>query len=89
MVAQAEAYKVERVNVAKGEAARFLALLGEYQKAPEVTRQRLLLESMDKVLTGTDKYVLTGPAGQSVLPLLGLNPSVFPPSPPSSASSGR
>jgi membrane protease subunit HflK len=73
LVAQAEAYKVERVTMAKGEAERFLALLTEYQKAPEVTRQRLLLETMDKVLGRTDKYVVSGRNSQSVLPLLGLN----------------
>jgi membrane protease subunit HflK len=73
MIAQAQAYKSERTNIAKGDAARFSALLIEYRKAPEVTRQRLILETMDKVLPGVDKYFLTGQAGQQVLPLLGLN----------------
>jgi membrane protease subunit HflK len=84
MVAQAEAYKVERVNFAKGEASRYLALLAEYRKAPEVTRQRLLLETMDRVLIGADKYILSGSAGQSILPLLGLNHPLPVPSQPSS-----
>ncbi|MDR1872773.1 MAG: FtsH protease activity modulator HflK [Deltaproteobacteria bacterium] len=82
LVAQAEAFKVERVTLAKGEAARFLALLGEYRKAPEVTRQRLLLETMDRVLKGSDKYVLSGRSGQAVLPLLGLNQELALPSQP-------
>jgi len=72
LVAQAQAYKAERVNQAKGDAARYIALLTEYHKAPEVTRQRLLFETMDKILPGVDKYLMSGPAGQSVLPLLGL-----------------
>jgi membrane protease subunit HflK len=75
LVAQAQAYKAERINIAKGDAARFSSLLAEYVKAPEVTRERLILETMDKVLAGSDKYVLTGDSGQVqplLLPLLGL-----------------
>jgi membrane protease subunit HflK len=78
MIAQAQAYRAERVNLAQGEAERFLSLLEEYRKAPAVTRQRLLLEAMDKVLPGAEKYVMTGQAGQSVLPLLGLNQGLRP-----------
>jgi membrane protease subunit HflK len=72
MIAQAQAFKAERVNIAMGDADRFTALLAEYRKAPEVTRQRLILETMDKVLPGMDKYFLTGLSGKQVLPLLGL-----------------
>jgi membrane protease subunit HflK len=74
IMAQAQAYKAERVNMAHGEAARFGALLAEYRKAPDVTRQRLILETMDSVLPGVDKYLIGGQNGQGVLPLLGLNP---------------
>ena len=73
VVAQAQAYKAERVNIAMGDSARFSALLAEYRKAPEVTRQRLILETMDNVLPKVDKYLIGGPGGQGVLPLLGLN----------------
>ncbi|MDR2367663.1 MAG: FtsH protease activity modulator HflK [Deltaproteobacteria bacterium] len=73
MIAQAQAYKAERVNIAKGDSSRFSALLAEYRKAPEVTRQRLILETMDNILPGAEKYLLTGHSGQSLLPLLGLN----------------
>ena len=58
-----------------------MALLTEYRKAPEVTRQRLILETMDKVLPNVDKYLIGGQNGQGVLPLLGLNntlPSMAP-----------
>jgi membrane protease subunit HflK len=79
LIAQAQAYKAERINIAKGDAARYLALLTEYRKAPEVTRQRLILETMDNILPSAEKYLLTGQAGQSLLPLLGLNgPSKLP-----------
>ncbi|MDR1309233.1 MAG: FtsH protease activity modulator HflK [Deltaproteobacteria bacterium] len=79
LIAQAQAYKAERINIAKGDSARFSALLSEYLKAPEVTRQRLILETMDNILPGAEKYLLTGQAGQSLLPLLGLNgPSQLP-----------
>jgi membrane protease subunit HflK len=74
VIAQAQAYKAERVNIAQGDAARFNSLLTEYRKAPEVTRQRLILETMDKVLPNVDKYIVGGGgAGQGVLPVLGLN----------------
>jgi membrane protease subunit HflK len=73
IIAQAQAYKAERVNIAKGDSARFNALLTEYRKAPEVTRQRLILETMDNVLPRVDKYLIGGQNGQGVLPLLGLN----------------
>jgi membrane protease subunit HflK len=73
VIAQAQAYKAERINIAQGDASRFSALLAEYRKAPEVTRQRLILETMDKVLPNVDKYLIGGQSGQGVLPLLGLN----------------
>jgi membrane protease subunit HflK len=87
LVAQAQAYKAERVNQARGDAARFLALLAEYHKAPDVTRQRLLLETMDRVLAGSDKYIMSGRTGNQVLPLLGLSQPVPNPSQP--AAQGR
>jgi membrane protease subunit HflK len=81
MVAQAQAYKAERVNRAQGEASRFLQLLGEYRKAPLVTRERLQLEAMDAVLGSVDKYVMGGDAGRGVLPILPLS-APPPPSAP-------
>ena len=47
---EAEAYRAQVVNEAEGEASRFTAVLQEYQKAPEVTRKRLYLETMEEVL---------------------------------------
>jgi membrane protease subunit HflK len=81
IVAEANAYRAERINQAKGDAARFTALLNEYHKAPEVTRERLLLETMDKTLVGIEKYILGGNTGRDmlpVLPLLGTTPASSP-----------
>jgi membrane protease subunit HflK len=72
IIAEANAYKAERTNQAMGDAARFTALLNEYHKAPEVTRERLLLETMDKTLPGVNKYVMGGQAGRGTLPVLPL-----------------
>lgn len=71
---EAEAYRAQVVNEAEGEASRFTAVLAEYAKAPEVTRKRLYLETMEKVLGGMDKVILgeTGQAGQGVVPYLPL-----------------
>jgi membrane protease subunit HflK len=74
MVTQANAYKAERVARAKGEASRFLALLEEYKKAPDVTRERLLLETMDSTLNTVDKYIMHGSTGRVVLPILPITP---------------
>ena len=71
---EAEAYRARVVNEAQGEASRFEAVLTEYQKAPEVTRKRLYLETMETVLGRVDKVILdeqTG--GQGVVPYLPIN----------------
>ncbi len=54
----AQAYKAKKIADADGESQRFLSLLGEYQKAPEVTRQRLYLETAEQVFSGTSKIVM-------------------------------
>jgi len=72
---QAEAYRARVVNEAIGEASRFLAVLEEYQVAPEVTRRRLYLETLERVLRETDLVVIDGETGQGngVVPYLPLN----------------
>ena len=72
---QAEAYRAQTVNQAEGEASRFSAVLGEYQKAPEVTRKRLYIETMEEVMGRVDKVIIDEAAGggQGVLPFLPLN----------------
>jgi membrane protease subunit HflK len=74
LLEEAEGYRAQVVNEATGEASRFLAVLGEYQKAPEVTRKRLYLETMEEVLGGLNKIILDDSAsGQGVVPYLPLN----------------
>ncbi len=73
---EAEGYRARVVNEAQGEASRFTSVLAEYQKAPEVTRQRLYLETMENVLGQVDKVILDeqgGAGGQGVVPYLPIN----------------
>lgn len=68
---QAEAYKRSKIIEARGEASRFEAILAEYQAAPEVTRRRLYLETMEKILPGVEKVVVE-PNTVNMLPMLPL-----------------
>ena len=68
---QAEAYKRSRIIEAQGEATRFEALLVEYRRAPEVTRRRLYLETMEEILPGVEKMVVE-PNTVNMLPILPL-----------------
>lgn len=69
----AEAFALNRVNRAKGEADRFNSLFNEYQKAPEVTKQRIYLETMEKVLPKIGNKIITDESGSNVLPLLNID----------------
>jgi len=72
-IAKAEGYAINRTNTAKGDTARFNALLTEYRKGPEVTRRRLYLETMREILpTVKQVYVFDGEQPSSVLPFLDL-----------------
>jgi membrane protease subunit HflK len=78
LLEEAEGYRARVVNEAEGEASRFLAVLGEYVLAPEVTRKRLYLETMEEVLGRVDKIILdegaSGNGGSNgVVPYLPLN----------------
>ena len=72
---EAEGYRAQVVNEAEGEASRFLAVLEEYSKAEEVTRKRLYLETIEKVLGEVDKIIIDESAenSQGVVPYLPLN----------------
>ena len=70
----AEGYKQQAVAEAKGQSARFLKVYDEYKKAPDVTRQRIYLETMEHILGGAEKLVYDGGgSAQSVVPYLPLN----------------
>jgi membrane protease subunit HflK len=66
---QAEGYAIDRVNRATGETARFLALLAEYKKAPDVTRRRLWLETVARVLPKLGRKIVVDDDLKGVLPL--------------------
>ena len=76
LIQEASAYKEEQINRAQGDAQRFLSVLASYQLAPDVTRQRLYLETMEEVLAGVDKVIIDSNGegmGQGVVPYLPLN----------------
>jgi membrane protease subunit HflK len=75
---QSEGYRARVVNEARGDASRFTSVLTEYSNAPEVTRKRLYLETMEQVLGDIDKTILDesiagGESGNNVVPYLPLN----------------
>src|SRR5271154_2939223 len=86
----AEAYREQTVADAKGQTSRFLQVYEQYKKAPDVTRLRMYLETMERVLGATDKTIIdTGPqGGPGVVPYLPLNEVNRPrPTPPPAAGS--
>ena len=74
LLQESESYRAQQVNSATGEASRFSAVLAEYLKAPDVTRKRLYLETMESVLGDVQMFLVDTPSGQqNVLPYLPLN----------------
>jgi membrane protease subunit HflK len=71
----AEAYRQQTVAEATGQTSRYLKIFEQYKKAPDVTRLRMYLETMERVFAGTDKIILEpgGPPGTGVVPYLPLN----------------
>ena len=70
----AEAYREQTVAEATGQTSRFLKVYEEYAKAPQVTRQRIYLETMERLFGGTDKIILDAGVGNNgVVPYLPLN----------------
>ncbi len=73
MLEEASGYRDAVISRAEGEADRFTKLLTEYSKAPEVTRERLYLETMQEVMSNTSKVMVTGESGQNNLLYLPLD----------------
>ena len=71
LLAAAQGYRDAKIAEAKGEADQFTAVLAEYEKAKDITRKRLYLETMEEVLPGVEK-ILIEPGTASVLPYLPL-----------------
>jgi membrane protease subunit HflK len=83
----AEAYREQTVAEATGQSARFLKIYDEFKKAPDVTRERMYLETMERVFGGTDKIIIDSGTQNGVVPYLPLNeltrrPQTQPQNPP-------
>jgi membrane protease subunit HflK len=74
LIAEAQGYALKRVNEAEGDAAQFTSVFLQYQKAREVTRQRIFLETMTEMLPKLGRKVIVDEKGQQVLPLLQMTP---------------
>jgi membrane protease subunit HflK len=79
MVRSAEAYKEQRVIRAQGDATKFLDVLKAYRKAKEVTRERLYLETLERILPDKEKYILPPEGKDSVLKWLPLREMTISP----------
>jgi membrane protease subunit HflK len=86
----ADAYKSQTVAEATGQTSRFNKIYDEYKKAPEVTRKRMYLETMERVMGGTDKVIIdtTGQSSSGVVPYLPLNALTTPRPAPAPAQNG-
>jgi membrane protease subunit HflK len=86
----AEAYREQTVAEARGQAARFLKVYDEYVKAPDVTRRRIYLETMEKVFARTNKIILdaNGTGGSGVVPYLPLTEPAQRPASPAAPTGG-
>ena len=69
---EAEGYKQQVTAEAQGEAARFVSVYDQYKKAPEVTRRRIYLETMQSILSNMNKVIMDNKAGSGVVPYLPL-----------------
>jgi len=72
-IREADGYRIKRINEAEGDAARFSALLAEYSKAPEVTRRRIYIETLQDVMPGIRSKIIVDEQTRSILPLLNLD----------------
>jgi len=81
-IQMAEGYRLDRVNRAEGDAARFVSLYTEYRKAPQVTRQRLYLETMGKILPKIGSKFIVDDDLEGVLPLLNIGGTPLVPGAP-------
>ena len=66
-LAEANGYKASVVAAAQGDVARFKAILAEYEKAPQVTRERMYLDTMERVLSSTSKVIVDTKGGNNLL----------------------
>jgi len=69
----AQGYRDQVVAIAKGDAGRFTSVYDQYKLAPDVTRKRMYLETMERVLGGSEKIIIDTKGGQGVVPFLSLD----------------
>jgi modulator of FtsH protease HflK len=86
-LSEAEGNALKRLNESTGDAARFKSIYAAYATAPDVTRQRLYLETMAEILPKLGNKVILDESASNVLPFLPLNPGTSPPRPAPAASS--
>jgi membrane protease subunit HflK len=72
-IREADGYRLKRINEAEGDIARFSALLAEYTKAPEVTRRRIYIETLQDVMPGIRSKIIVDEQTTGILPLLNLS----------------
>ena len=72
MIKQANGYAIDRINRATGDAERFKKIWKEYEQSKDVTRRRLYLESMGKVLPGLEKKYIIDDKVKGILPLMNI-----------------
>jgi membrane protease subunit HflK len=74
-IREADGYRLKRINEAEGDVARFSDLLAEYKKAPEVTRRRIYVETLQSVLPSIGNKIIIDESTRNLLPLLNLEQS--------------
>ena len=72
-IREADGYRLKRINEAEGDVSRFSALLAEYSKAPEVTRRRIYIETLQEVLPNLRNKIFVDEQTSGILPLLNLD----------------
>jgi membrane protease subunit HflK len=72
-IREADGYRLKRINEAEGDVARFSALFAEYSKAPEVTRRRIYIETLQDIMPGIRSKIIVDEQTQGILPLLNLD----------------
>ncbi len=73
MLQEAQAYKQQVIAASTGDASRFLAVYKEYAQAKDITKKRMYLETMEQILSGMNKIIIDGDAGNGVVPYLPLS----------------
>ena len=72
-IREADGYRLKRINEAEGDVARFSALLAEYRKAPEVTRRRIYIETLQQIMPLVRTKIIVDEQTTGILPLLNLD----------------